>query len=205
MRHWMVLGLLACACGSSNDGSQDSGTPAGTGTITGTVNGHGLTVKDAVFGIAPGSFNVNVVAGDRTGLCDLLTGTTIPGPTTVFGFGMLNLMTATTPVAVVLGDYGFADLFHLPPFTSPGAGKWWDGAFAVATNCTPTGTFADGGTVTVTQVGSTTTHLKVTLTNITFGTDTLNGSVEAIYCDALKVQSPPCGGISLLARPPTTE
>ncbi len=33
----------------------------------------------------------------------------------------------------------------------------------------------------------------------------LGGNVEAIYCAALQTQNPPCGGISLLARPPQTE
>jgi hypothetical protein len=119
------------------------------------------------------------------------------------GIGLLNLSTPTTPAAVVAGDYSYFSLFHLTNL--PGAGMWWDGAFAVATSCSPTGTFATGGTMTLTQVGSTTTHVKVTLTNIAFGTDTLNGSVEAVYCDVLKTQSPPCGGISLLARPPAPQ
>ena len=204
MKRWIALCLLACACGSSSSNpTPDAGPTPGSGTITGTVNGHALTVKDAVFGISPGTNTVNVVMGDRTDLCALLTGTTIPGPTTVFGFGLLNLSTPSTPVAVVAGDYSYFSLFHLTNL--PGAGMWWDGAFAVATSCSPTGTFATGGTMTLTQVGSTTTHVKVTLTNIAFGTDTLNGSVEAVYCDVLKTQAPPCGGISLLARPPSPE
>ena len=200
LKRWMALGLLAAACGSSSNPPPDAGTPAGSGTLTGTVNGQTLTVRDAVFGITPGSLNVNVVVGDRTGLCSLLTATTIPGPTTVFGFGMLNLATPVTPAAVGLGTYSYVDLFHLPPLTSPGAGQWWDGAFAVATNCAPTGTFATAGTVTVAQVGTTATHLKVVLNNLTFPDGgTLAGNVEAVYCSALQSQSPPCGGISLLA------
>ncbi|HVP61821.1 MAG TPA: hypothetical protein VMT11_14755 [Myxococcaceae bacterium] len=195
MKRWIALCLLACACGSSSGNSPDAGPTTGSGTLTGTVNGQALTVRDAVFGITPYTDNVNVVVGDRTGLCALLTGSTIPGPTTVFGFGLLNLTTAGNPVAVGLGDYSYADLAHLPPLTSPGSGQWWDGAFAVATTCTPTGTYATAGKVTVTQVGSTTTNLKVTLTNITFPNGSLNGSIEAIYCDALKTQSPPCGAI----------
>ena len=207
LKRWMALGLLACACGSSSSNpTPDSGTPTGSGSLTGSVNGQALTVRDAVFGITPGSQNVNVVVGDRTGLCALLTATTIPGPTTVFGFGLLNLATPTTPAPVGLGSYNYVDLFHLPPLTSPGAGQWWDGAFAVATNCTPTGTFATGGTVTVNQVGSTTTHLKVALNSLTFPDGgTLAGNVEAVYCSALQSQNPPCGGISLLARMPVTE
>jgi hypothetical protein len=205
MKRWMALGLLACACGSeSSNPTPDAGTPTGSGNVTGSVNGATLTVRDAVFGITPGSQNVNVVAGDRTGLCTLLTGTTIPGPTTVFGFGLLNLSTPTTPAPVVVGDYAYFSLFHLT--TLPGAGKWWDGAFAVATNCSPTGSFATGGTVSVTQVGTTTTNLKVTLNGLTFPDGgTLGGNIEAVYCSALQTQNPPCGGISLLARPPGNE
>src|SRR4051794_28892427 len=101
LTRWMALGLLVGACGSSNNNpTPDAGTPAGSGTLTGTVNGQALTVRDAVFGITPGSLNVNVVVGDRTGLCSLLTATTIPGTTTVFGFGLLNLATPITPAAV---------------------------------------------------------------------------------------------------------
>ena len=170
MKRWMALCLLACACGSSSSNpTPDAGPTLGSRTITGTVNGHALTVKDAVFGISPGTNTVNVVMGDRTDLCALLTGTTIPGPTTVFGFGLLNLSTPTTPVAVVAGSYSS---LPVPPHQPSGAGMWWDSAFAVATTCSPTGTFATGGTMTLTQVGSTTTHVKVTLTNIAFGTDT---------------------------------
>ncbi len=206
LKRWMALGLLACACGSSTSTPTPDAGRAGSGTIDGGVNGNPLAVKDAVFGITPGSLNVNVVAGNQPGLCNLLTGSTVPTPVTVFGFGLLNLATATAPVAVDVGVYNYVDLFHLPPLTSPGAGRWWDGAFAVATNCTPTGTFATGGTINVTQVGSGTTDLKVTLNNITFPDGgTLSGSVTAVYCSALQTQTPPCGGISLLARMPVTE
>ena len=47
MKRWMLLCLLACACGGSNGdngGPPDSGPGAGSGTFTGTVNGHSLTV-----------------------------------------------------------------------------------------------------------------------------------------------------------------
>ena len=206
LKRWMALGLLACACGSSTSNPTPDAGRSGSGTLDGGVNGNPLAVKDAVFGITPGSLNVNVVAGNQPGLCNLLTGSSVPTPVTVFGFGLLNLATPTAPVAVDVGVYSYVDLFHLPPLTSPGAGRWWDGAFAVATNCTPTGTFATGGTINVTQVGSGNTDLKVTLNNITFPDGgTLSGSVTAVYCSALQSQNPPCGGISLLARMPVTE
>ena len=58
---------------------------------------------------------------------------------------------------------------------------------------------ATAGTLNVTQVGNSGgTHLKVTLSNVSFGTDTLNGNLEASYCAA--AVNPVCGG-SLLARP----
>ena len=204
LKRWMALGLLACACGGSSS-NPDAGTPTGSGSLTGTV-GQTLTVRDAVFGIMPGTNGVNVVVGDRAGLCSLLTGTSIPGPTTVFGFGLLNVGAATfLPVAT--GNSAYFPL-HLigKGGGSPTTGQWWDGAYAVATNCSPTGTYATAGTINVTQVGSTTTNVKVTLTGITFPDGgTLAGNVEAVYCDALKTQSPSCGGISLLAGMPAVE
>jgi hypothetical protein len=54
--------------------------------------------------------------------------------------------------------------------------------------------------VTVTQTGSTSgSHLKANLTGIQFGTDTLNGNIEASYCANLSNSA--CG--ALVARPTT--
>ena len=203
MRHWMVLGLLACACGSSNDGSQDSGTPAGTGTITGTVKGHALTVNDAVFGIDPGTMFVTVDIADLTGICELLGGNTLPsGTITVLGFAFFN-WTGIGGTDPVVGDYAWLDLPNLTG--NPAAGKWWSGAFVIPTSCTSgDSTAATGGTATVTQVGTTSgTHLKVTLNNFAFGSDTLNGSVEAIYCVNATIH-PNCGA-GVLAVPPAPQ
>ncbi|HSP20617.1 MAG TPA: hypothetical protein VLQ79_13955, partial [Myxococcaceae bacterium] len=105
LKRWMALGLLAGACGSSTSNPTPDAGRTGSGTIDGGVNGKPLAVKDAVFGITPGSLNVNVVAGDQPGLCNLLTGSTVTTPVTVFGFGLLNLATATAPVAVDVGVY----------------------------------------------------------------------------------------------------
>jgi hypothetical protein len=208
----MLLGLLACACGSSNDGNggpPDSGPGAGTGSFTGTVNGHSLTVHDAVFG-NPNSGFVAIIASDQTNLCTLLGGTTFPGGTvTVLGVAVANLM--VPPTNIVTGAYQW---FPLQGGGQPGSpGLYFDGAFALPTDCNGGGEafVPTGGTVTITQVGTTSgTHLKATYANVSFrptdgGTNvgTLNGSVDAVYC-ANAVANPSCGRL-LLARPPVGE
>jgi len=209
LKRWMALGLLACGCGSSSSNpTPDAGPTLGSGTLTGTT-GQTLKVKDAVFGIMPFVDGVNVVVGDRTDLCSLLglpKDSPIPGLTTVFGFGLLSV-TSNSYLPVATGSTPYFPLHLIAQGgAQPTPGQWWDGAFAVATDCSPTGTYATGGTVNVTQVGSATTHLKVTLDGITFPDGgTLAGSVEAVYCAALQSQKPSCGGASLLARNPATE
>ena len=204
MKRWMLLGLLACACGSSDGGgTPDSGTPAGTGSFTGSVNGHSLTVNDAVFGIDPNAKFVTLIASDRTNVCALLGGTTFPGGTvTVLGIAMVNYVNPPFPSDAVPGDY---DWYSLTSPTPPGAGRWFDGEFALPTDCEGGGESHSptGGTVTITQMGTTSgTHLKATYHDITFDGGTLNGSVDAVYCVNAKV-NPNCG--SLLARPPSLE
>lgn len=212
MKRWMVLGLLVCACGGSsgnNNNPPDSGPGAGSGSFTGTVNGHSLTVRDAVFG-NPASGLVAIIASDQTNLCTLLGGTTFPGGTvTVLGVAVVNAN--VPPSGIVAGTYNWFDLQG----GGYGPGLWWDGAFALPTNCSGGGEayVPNGGTINITQLGTTTgTHLKATYTNLTFersdggtldGGTTLNGSVEAVYC-ANAVVNPSCGRL-LLARPPSAE
>ena len=211
MKRWMVLGLLACACGSSNDGNggtPDSGTPHGSGSFTGTVNGHALTVNDAVFG-NPNSGFVAIIASDQTNLCALLGGTTFPGGTvTVLGVAVANLNAGAGNV--VTGAYQW---YPLQGSVQPGPGLYFDGAFALPTDCTGGGEefVPTGGTVTITQLGTTTgTHLKATYSNVSFrpkagGVDagTLNGTIDAVYC-ANAVANPSCGR-GLLYRPAASE
>jgi hypothetical protein len=211
MKRWMVLGLLACACGSSNDngGTPDSGTPHGSGSFTGTVNGHALTVNDAVFG-NPASGFMAIIASDQSNLCTLLGGTTFPGGTvTVLGVAVANLNVPASNI--VTGAYQWYPLQGSVPPSSPGL--YFDGAFALPTDCQGGGEedVPTGGTVTITQLGTTSgTHLKATYSNVSFrlkdgGTDvgTLNGSVDAVYC-ANATASPSCGR-GLLFRPAATE
>jgi len=209
MKRWMALCLLGCACGSDgnggNGGPPDSGAPHGSGTFTGTVNGHSLTVKDAVFG-DPGSALVALIAADQSNLCALLGGTTFPGGTvTVLGVALVNARTPPSAGPVVAGTY---DWFDLQGNTAPGASLWWDGAFALPTDCNGNGEswLPNGGTITVTQMGTTTgTTLKATYSTLTFdgGVGGLSGSVEATYCPAATI-APSCGRL-LLARPPASE
>lgn len=213
MKRWMLLGLLACACGGSNGGNNgppDSGPGAGSGSFTGTVNGHSLTVRDAVFG-NPNSGFVAIIASDQTNLCTLLGGTTFPGGTvTVLGVAVANL-TGVPPGNMVAGTYNW---YRLQGSPQPSPGLYFDGAFALPTDCNGGGEafVPSGGTVTITQLGTTTgTHLKATYTNVSFepsdgGTTnvgTLNGSVDAVYCENATA-SPSCGRL-LLARPPSVE
>ena len=200
MKRWILLCLVVCGCGSSNDGNPDAGGNPG-GSITGTVGGHPLDVKDAVFGIDPTTKLVWLFAADRTGVCGLLGGTSLPGTTTALALLMVNVTGASSTGDYTTGNYAWIDLSGTPGLPAPGL--YWAGSFAVAASCTmSTSDDATAGTLAVTQVGNSTgTHLKLNLTNVKFGTDTLNGSLEASYCAT--AVNPTCGG-SLLARPPAS-
>jgi len=205
MKRWLVLGLLVCACGSDNKNNTtpDAGS-TGSGTITGSVGGQPLTVKDAVFAV--GNNTAIVMVTDRANICPLLAGATLPGPTTALLFSIANFVPPSTLNPLVTGDYAFFDLAADGGTLPSTAGQYWYGEFdGVDANCALTSNHvADGGTVSITQVGNTSgTHLKANLTGIRFGTDALNGSFEAIYCPALGNSS--CGAGALLARPPAAE
>jgi len=203
MKRWLVLGLLVCACGTDNNNNNiPDGGGAGSGSISGTVGGQPLAVKDAVFAIDP-SNAVIVLVADRENICSLLAATTLPGATTALFFSIANFVPPTTVNPHVTGDYAFFDLNggSLPST----AGRYWYGEFdLVDASCSATANhIATGGTVSVTQTGSTSgTHFKANLTGIQFGADTLNGSIDATYCAVLANSS--CGG-GLIARPPATE
>ncbi len=190
MRRWMVLGLLACACGS------DSGS-SGPGSISGTVGGQPLSVKDAVFSLEDNA--VLVVISDQANMCALLGGTTLPGTTTALYLSLANFVPPATVNGHVTGDYAFFDLGGMTFPTT--AGRYWYGGFETVTAaCTvATVSFATGGTVSVTQTGNTSgTHFKANLNGLKFGADTLNGSIDATYCPA--VSTTQCG--NSLAPPP---
>jgi hypothetical protein len=191
MNRWMVIGLIVCACGSNSGGS-----PPGPGSISGTVGGQPLNVKDAVFNIDGNE--VTVVVTDRENICALLSGTTLPGTTNVLFLSLANFVPPATLNPHATGDYAFFDLGGGAPPTS--TGRYWYGGFETVDASCHAGipSFATGGTVTVTQVGNTSTHLKASLTGLHFGTDTLNGNIEAAYCAAIASTS--CG--ALVARPP---
>ena len=193
MRRWMVLGVLACACGSS------SGSSSGPGSISGTVGGLPLSVKDAVFSLDSNA--VTVVVADRENICALLGGTTLPGTTTALFLSMANFVPPASVNPHVTGDYAYFDLGGM---SLPGtAGRYWYGGFETVTaSCTQaTVSLATAGTVTVTQTGSTAgTHLKANLTGLKFGSDTLNGSIEATYCPALSTTT--CGNALAPPRGP---
>lgn len=198
MKRWMMVGLLACACGSSS-GNNNNNNNNGPGSITGSVAGHPLNVKDAVFAI--GSSNeVTVAVTDQANTCSLLSGTTLPSTTTVLFFTLANYVPPITINPHTTGDYAW---FNFNGGSPPGsAGRYWFGGFeTVDTTCNGNViAFSSAGTVSVTQVGNSSgTHLKADLHALQFGSDTLNGNVDASYCAALDTTS--CG--NLIARPPT--
>ena len=206
MKRWIVLGLIAAAaCGSNDGGTPDGGGNPGNGnpggSITGTVGGHPLDVKDAVFAIDARTKLVWVFAADRPGICGLLGGSSLPGTTTGLALLLVNVTGATSTGDYTTGNYAWVDLATTTGLPPPGL--YWAGSFAVATSCTMSSpSDATAGTVTVTQVGNSSgTHLKLDLTGVKFGTDTLGGSLEATYC--AEAVNPTCGG-SQAARPPAS-
>jgi len=193
---WMTVALLACACGSSSGNGNDAGFSPGSLTGTG---GMALTVKDAVFGIDPLYKDVVVIIADRTGLCGLLAGTTLPGDTNGFGLALAR-WTGSAPADHTTGDYAWIDLSTLSASTPPG--NYWSGTYeTVNSSCAVTASQdTSSGTVHVSQVGTTSgTHLKLTINSAAFGSSgTLSGNIEATYCAA--VISASCG--FLRARSP---
>jgi hypothetical protein len=196
MKRWLVLGLLVCACGGGSNNNNNNG--GGPGSITGTVAGQPLAVKDAVFAFDGNA--VLVLVGDQANLCSLLGSAALPGQLTALLLSLANFTPPTTVNPHVTGDYAFFDLGTGSLPTT--AGRYWYGEFdLVNTSCMSTSShLGTGGTVTVTQTGSTSgSHLKANLTGIQFGTDTLNGNIEASYCANLSNSA--CG--ALVARPTT--
>jgi hypothetical protein len=196
MKRWLVLGLLVCACGGGNNNNNNNGG-GGPGSITGTVAGQPLSVKDAVFAFDGNA--VLVVVADQANLCTLLGSATLPSQLTALLISLANFTPPGTVNPHDPGNYAFFDLAggSLPTV----AGRYWYGEFdLVGTNCVSTATHpGTGGTVTVTQAGTSAgTHFKANLTGIQFGTDTLNGNIEATLCANLG--SSTCGG-ALIARP----
>ena len=163
----------------------DLGGSSPGGSITGTVGGQPLHVEEAVFGIEAASKVIRVFVSDRIGLCSLLAGTILPGTTTVLALEIVDVTDGPSTEDCRAGDYTWADLSR--SFPPPGAHfLYFDGTFGVFPSCTtlPHVNATDGALI-VTQAGdSSGTHLEATLTNLRFGTDTLNGNVEATYCPA---------------------
>ena len=158
-----------------------------------------------MFGIDPGS--KLVTAGRRatrpaSARCS--AGPRFPGRTvTVLGFGAPQLADALRAV----GRRG-RRLHLVRPLPShrtiPGAGKWWDGAFALPDRAArPTAAYLRHRGDRHRHPGGhhQWTHLKVTLHHLTFDGGTLNGNVEAVYCAALQTTTRAAVPPSSPARP----
>jgi hypothetical protein len=169
-----LAGLMALAvsvgCGSSNN----------SGGSVGSVGGNALTINEAIFAIDSENIMI-LLASDRTGLCALAQGTTAPtGKTTAFAVGLVNF-NGSTFIVHATGDYTIVTSFPT------GAGKYAESEFVAANGCTlSTDTTATSGTFTIDQVGTNTSGSHATgHFNLKFGTDSLNGNVDATYCAAL--------------------
>jgi len=197
MKLWMVMGLLAvAACGGSNGSSPDGGqpSPTGPGSMTGTVGGRGLVVKDAVFAIltsGSASGAAVVALADRTGLCGALASNPAPtGSTVTLEFGLANVG-ASGLVPLANGAYTF--LSSSGGLSAPGR-YWLLGTFQTFDGCAvvPESIVeATAGTVTVTQVGTTSGSNLQGSFSMGFGSDSVSGTVNATYCAALETAT--CG------------
>ncbi|MGZ6071157.1 MAG: hypothetical protein ACXWK8_08055 [Myxococcaceae bacterium] len=147
-------------------------------------------MADAVFGIEDATKDVVLFVSDRTGLCALLGGNLSPSGNTILGAVLLNYSAAPLTSALAPGDYAWFDAFS----GTPPSGMWWDGVFALPSSCSSfNARSATAGTMTVVEVGTKSgAHLRITLDDVAFGSDTLAGSVEAVYCPAAKL-APNCG------------
>lgn len=176
-----LLWVLTAACGGDNGG--------GGGASLGSVGGNSLTVQEAIFAIDQDI--LILLAGDRTGLCDIYSGQSTPsGRYVLLATTFIATNDGTNTAPVVAGDYTVV----AGPGSINAAGKYNITSFNVANGCTvSSSTDATSGTFTLTQPGtnSSGSHTTGSLNNVKFGTDTLNGAVDATYCAALVTNSTP--------------
>ena len=175
-----LLLVVTAACGS------DSG---GGGNSLGSVGGNSLTVNEAIFAVDQDV--LILLAGDRTGICDIYGGSSTPsGKYVLLATTFINTNDGQNTAPVVAGDYTVVS----GPGSISTAGKYNITSFNVANGCTvSSSTDATSGTFTIQQVGTNTSgsHTTGNLNNMKFGADTLNGAVNATYCAALLTNSSP--------------
>jgi hypothetical protein len=172
-----LLFAVTAACGS------DSG-----GGSLGSVGGNSLTVKEAIFAIDQDI--LILLAGDRSGLCDIYGGSSTPsGKYVLLATTFINTNDGISTTPVVAGDYTVvAGLGSISA-----AGKYNTTSFNVADGCTVNSSIdATSGTFTLQQVGTNSSGSHTTgSVNLKFGADTLSGSVDATFCGALLTNSTP--------------
>jgi hypothetical protein len=166
---WLTTGCLLLACGGSNPGS-----------LSGSVGGHTLTVKEAVF--TEIQSQVLLVAGDQANLCGLLSGTVLPvGSGTLFE-GILAHYNGSFFIPLVPGDYALASGGGV---SKPG--RYYLGTFATTSGCdTVDAVQATNGAITIDayEGARPEAHLKAKIA-LGFGSDSLQGDLNASYCAAL--------------------
>ena len=174
-----LLLVVTAACGSDSGG----------GNSLGSVGGNSLTVNEAIFAVDQDI--LILLAGDRTGICDIYGGSSTPsGRYVVLATTFINTNDGMNTAPGVAGDYTVV----AGPGSISAAGKYNITSFNVANGCTvSSSTDATSGTFTLQQVGtnSSGSHTSGNLNNMKFGADTLNGAVNATYCAALLTNSSP--------------
>ena len=172
-----LLFVVTAGCGS------DSG-----GGSLGSVGGNSLTVKEAIFAIDQDI--LILLAGDRSGLCDVYGGSSTPsGRYVLLATTFINTNDGINTAPVVAGTYTAVS----GPGSISAAGKYNITSFNVADGCTVnSSTDATSGTFNLQTVGTNTSgsHTSGSV-SLKFGTDTLSGSVDATYCGALVTNSTP--------------
>jgi hypothetical protein len=164
------------------------GCGSDSGDSLGSVGGNSLSVNDAIFAVDQ-DFLI-LLAGDRSGLCDIYGGSSTPsGKYVLLATTFINTNDGVSTTPVVAGDYAVV----AGPGSITGAGKYNITSFNVADGCTVnSSTDATSGTFALQQVGTNTSGSHTTgNVNLKFGGDSLSGSVNATYCAALATNSIP--------------
>jgi len=166
---------LAVACGS------------GAGSLDGSVQGHGISVKEAVF-LDFGNNRLFLAAGNQDHLCDVMTGYAPAGT----GFTVLETVLAnwsgTAAEPMVTGTY-----VHQPNGTTA-AGLYSLNMVQWGDRCIAYGTLqASSGSIRIESLGDLKAGGHVVAdVDLEFGGDRLSGRIDAHYCPAPSSRGTAC-------------
>lgn len=172
--------LTACTgSGAELDGGTSPGT--GAGTFEGSIGGRSLDVEDSIFYVptaSNGDQGVLIMLASSPGLCGSSQANQIVPDSTAMTFQLYNLegddLVDPTPGVYQVG-------------LGLGTGKSATAIFHAADPvCSPTNTFFDSGTITLTEVSAT---RAVGTYELSSDGSSASGSFDALFCD-LSNQAP---------------